>query len=389
MSRDDARRTVLRAQGFGGPPVSPRTALRRLGAVQIDTISTVHRTHHLVVGSRTGAIDEAGWDRLIYRRRAGFEYWGHGASFLPIELWPLRLPHMRRFREAPHPRTLAYRARNARVYSDVLARLDGEGPLTAGDLTEPETRQKRTWWDRSVAKEVLEDLFNQGILTVHDRIGFTRRYDRVSRVFPALVDVPVPGEHEAAVELVVHAAERLGVGSAHDLADYFRVPLQAAKPAIGEAVGDGRLVAMTVEGWDKPAYLAPGTVVPRAVGHEPELISPFDSLIWAQSPHARERTKRIFGFDYLLEIYVPPTRRKFGYYTMPVLAGTRLVALVDPTYDRAARVLTLRSVHPEPHEDVDFVRASVATGSIRLGRLLGADSVSIRWAAGDVAVLLI
>jgi uncharacterized protein YcaQ len=222
---------------------------------------------------------------------------------------------------------------------------------------------------------VLEDLFDQGVLLVHDRVNFERRYDLAERVLPAGIDTSEPGPVEAAVELTVLAARHLGVGTAADLADYYRLRPAEARPALAEAVAAGLLQEVTVEGWSKPAYLLPGTRVPRRlVGGQPVLLSPFDSLIWS-----RQRTERLFGFNYRLEVYVPAPKRVHGYYTMPVLADGRLVARVDPKHDRQAGALLLRGLHLEPAADPAEAVAATAAAAGRLAAHLGADRVE----AGD------
>jgi uncharacterized protein len=164
------------------------------------------------------------------------------------------------------------------------------------------------------------------------------------------------------------------VATAADLADYYRLRPQEAKPALAEAVGSGLLQEVAVAGWARPAYLLPGTRVPRRVGGQPALLSPFDSLIWS-----RERTERLFGFRYRLEVYVPAGKRVHGYYTMPVLAEGRLVARVDPKHDRQAARLLLRGLHLEPDADPVEAVAATAVAAARLAAHLGADRVE----AGD------
>src|SRR4029453_9293844 len=200
--------------------------------------------------------------------------------------------------------------------------------------------------DWAPAKHVLEDLFDQGVVLVHDRVNFERRYDLAERVLPAGLDTSEPTAAEAACELTLLAARHLGVGTAADLADYYRLRPADAKAALAEAVGSGLLPEGAVQGWARPASLLPGTRVPRRVAHPAVLLSPFDSLVWS-----RERTERLFGFRYRLEVYVPAPTRVHGYSPMPGLAGGRLVARVDPKPDRQGGRLLLRGLHLEPGAD--------------------------------------
>jgi uncharacterized protein len=381
LSLDQARRVALAAQGLAGParasvagPATLRAALERLGAIQIDSINVVARSHELVLAARAGPHDRAAFDRLVYRRRAGFEYWGHAASFLPMAHYRLCLPRMRRLAETTRGWWVGVRRRHHHLYGPVLDRIRAEGPLAASAFRDPDGPRRGSWWDWAPAKHVLEDLFDCGTLLVHDRVNFERRYDLAERVLPAGVDSSEPTAAEAAAELTLLAARALGVATADDLRDYFRLPAAEAKTALAELAGAGLLQQVAVEGWGRPAWLLPGTRVPRRVAGPPVLLSPFDSLVWS-----RQRTQRLFGFTYRLEVYVPAGRRVHGYYTMPVLAGGQLVARVDPKHDRQAGVLLLRDLHLEPAADPAGAVAATAAAAARLAAHLGAARVE----AGD------
>ncbi|HEV2894091.1 MAG TPA: crosslink repair DNA glycosylase YcaQ family protein [Actinomycetota bacterium] len=381
LSIDQARRVVLAAQGLAAParaglagPGTLRATLERLGAIQIDSINVVARSHELVLAARAGPHDRAAFDRVVYRRRAGFEYWGHAASFLPMASFRLCLPRMRRLTQATRGWWVDIRRRNQHLYGPVLDRIRAEGPLAASAFRDPDGPRRGSWWDWAPAKHVLEDLFDCGTLLVHDRVNFERRYDLAERVLPPGLDTSEPTAAEAAAELTLLAARALGVGTAADLADYYRLPSADTRAALAELVAAGLLQQVAVEGWAKPAYLIPGTKVPRRLGGQPVLLSPFDSLVWA-----RERTERLFGFRYRLEVYVPAGKRVHGYYTMPVLMGGRLVARVDPKHDRQADRLLLRALHLEPSADPAEAVAATAAAAARLAAHLGAGRVE----AGD------
>jgi uncharacterized protein YcaQ len=376
LSLDQARRLALAAQGLAAPPparpgpAALRAAVSRLGAVQIDSINVVARSHELVLAARVGRHDPAAFERLVYRRRAAFEYWGHAASFLPIGSYRLFLPRMRRLAAVTRGWWADMRARHGRLYRPILDRIRAEGPLPASAFREPAGPRRGTWWDWAPAKHVLEDLFDQGVVLVHDRVNFERRYDLAERVLPAGLDTSEPTAAEAGLALTVLAAGALGVATAADLADYFRLRPETARGALAEALAARLLEQVAVEGWAKPAYLVPGTRVPRAPRHPPVLLSPFDSLIWF-----RQRTERLFGFHYRIEVYTPAAKRRHGYYTMPVLAGGRLVARVDPKHERADGRLLLRGLHLEDGAEPAAALAATAAAARRLAAQLGADRV--------------
>jgi uncharacterized protein len=377
LSIRQARRLALAAQGLSGmratrpaSAASLRAALGRLGAVQIDSINVVARSHELVLAARAGAHDPAAFERVVYGRRTGFEHWGHAASFLPVESFRWFLPRMAEMRAGGHPWFRDTRSRHAEWYPRVLERIRAEGPLAASAFREPDDARRGPWWDWAPAKGVLEDLFAQGELLVHDRVRFERRYDLAERVLPAASDLAPPTAAEAAVALTVTAAGALGVATVADLADYFRLPLAATRAAVAEATAAGLLTRVEVEGWGKPAYVTAGARVPARVRHPPVLLSPFDSLIWS-----RRRTERLFGFRYLLEVYVPPARRRYGYYTMPVLAGGELIARVDPKFDRARGRLVLRGLDVEDGVAQAEAVAATAAAARLLATHLGAGGV--------------
>ena len=363
-----------------GPPASRdgaatsalRATLRRLGAIQIDSINVVARSHELVLAARAGPHDPAAFERLVYQRRAGFEHWGHAASFLPIERFRLFLPRMARLAADTRGWFADTRGKHRELYGLILDRIRAEGPLAASDFREPGGRRRGTWWDWAPAKHVLEDLFDQGVVLVRDRVRFERRYDLAERVLPSGLDLTEPTAHEAAVELTVLGARALGVATATDLADYFRLRPAEAKAALAEALGSGLLQEVAVQGWRNPGYVVPGAPVPRRAVHHPVLLSPFDSLVWS-----RQRTERLFGFHYRLEIYVPAAKRQHGYYTMPLLAGGRLIARVDPKLDRQAGALLLRNVLMEDGVAVDEAAAATSAAAWRLASHLGAERIEV------------
>jgi len=189
----------------------------------------------------------------------------------------------------------------------------------------------------------------------------------------------IPAEHysrqvkreEAQRELLRLAARSHGVGTASDLADYYRMPVREARPRINELVESAHLREVRVEGWREPAYLHPEARIPRKI-EAAALLAPFDPLIWN-----RERVARLFGFDYRVEIFVPQAKRKWGYYVLPFLLGDRLAARVDLKADRNGRRLRVLAAHLERDAKSREVAEALARELLTLAGWLELDSVSV------------
>lgn len=340
LSADEARRIALRAQGFLGTPdrkAGVRGVLRHLGAVQLDTISVLARSHELIPYARLGAVgrktvEDAYWnpiptDTSVTRPHA-FEYWSHAACILPIEEWPHFAFRRRAYRARPHWN----HALPDGTYEQVLKQLRTEGPLTATELGG--AKKTSEWWDWSGTKVAVERALMYGEVVCVERRGWKRVYDLAERAVPADLLHDDMDDTECLRRLVRLAGRSLGVGTRADIADYHRLRGEQVDAVI-DASG---LVPVAVEGWGKPAWADPAALeTPPRGRHRTTLLSPFDSLIWE-----RARTERIFGFTHRLEAYVPKPKRIHGYFAMPVLAGGRLVGRVDPA--REGRTLVARQV---------------------------------------------
>ena len=378
LSLREARALALRAQGVGSRPRQVgRTALKALlnrhAAVQLDSVNAVARSHELVPFSRLGPYRPADLHHLVYRERAMFEYWGHAMSWVPMQAYRYFLPRMEKRRAEPRGWWRDVRAQYAALYPLVLGRIRAEGPLATSDFEDPRAA-RGAWWDLKPAKLVLEDLFDQGILMVADRrSGFQRVYDLAERVLPPGLDVSRPTDAEADRRLLLLGAHALGIGTARDLADYFRLRLQAAKPALAALLETGCLVQLGVEGWREPAYAPAGLLNGRLrpPRHPPALLSPFDPLVWERS-----RALRLFGFEYRIEIYTPEAKRRYGYYVLPLLADGALIARVDARHDRARRTLSIPAVHLET-DVTDGDAAAIASALGDLARFLGAERIKV------------
>ena len=346
-----ARRVALAAQGFADPrpsgPIDRRhlnRVLARIGLLQIDSVSAVVRAHYMPLFSRLGPYPMALLDEAMAgRKRRLFEYWAHEASLLPVETYPLMRWRMER--ASRHEEMYLGLAKWGRehtslidsIYREVVAR----GPIAASDIDG--AKGSGGWWGWSDEKHAFEWLFWAGRITTHSRRGFERLYDLPERVLPApIFNAPAPKPEDAHRELLRMSARALGVATASDLRDYFRLSPADIKGRIEELVEAGDLLPVRVEGWPQQAYLHAGARMPRKV-HARALLAPFDPLVFERS-----RTERLFSFRYRIEIYTPAEKRQYGYYVLPFLLGDTIVARADVKADRPAGVLRVLATYAEP-----------------------------------------
>ncbi|MFC4036337.1 winged helix-turn-helix domain-containing protein [Streptomyces polygonati] len=333
LSADEARRIALRAQGFLGAPdrrAGTRGVLRSLGAVQLDTISVLARSHELIPYARLGAVGREAVEQAYWTDHHAFEYWSHAACVLPIEEWPHFAFRRRAMRARGHRWHLLADAE--RSLAAVLDQLKAEGPLNSTQLGG--AKNGGLWWDWSETKIAVEWLLDTGQVVCTQRRGWKRIYDLAERAVPGALLHDDLDDTECARRLVTLAGAALGVATRSDLADYHRLKGEQ----VTAVIGDTGLVPVEVEGWGKPAWADPAALAVEPRGrHRTTLLSPFDSLIWD-----RPRTERIFGFTHRLEAYTPKPRRVHGYFAMPLLAGGKLVGRVDPA--REGKTLVARQV---------------------------------------------
>ncbi|MCU1586578.1 MAG: uncharacterized protein JWN31_71 [Frankiales bacterium] len=385
LSLAQARRIALAAQGFNDPlPTGAVTArhLRRVvgrtRVLQIDSVNTFARAHHMPAFSRIGPWPTATLDVLAYKKRELFEYWGHEASYLPIELHPLFRWKMARASAADSAWGRAFTARED-LTKRLLTRLEAEGPCGAGALREA-PRNKGSWWDWDDVKVGLEYLFVTGQVSVARRTaGFERLYDLTERVIPkAVLDLPDVPQADARRELIRIAATAHGIGTVKDLCDYFRLLPRDTKPMLHDLVDEGFLQPVKVMGWSDTAYVAAGAATPRRVRRS-ALLSPFDPLVWR-----RDRTLDLWNVDYRIEIYVPAPKRVYGYYCLLFLHDEAIRARVDLKSDRKAGVLRVMAAWREP-EGIHADTASALADQLRLAaQWQGLDDVVVE-DRGDLA----
>jgi uncharacterized protein len=359
-----------------------------LGSLQLDPISVVARSHQLVLWSRLGGYHLGDLDRLLWRERCLFEYWTHGASIVPTEDYQVHHLLMRRYpsdRSAYNRRVRAWLADNQALRRSVLRRLRADGPLPARVLQDRSAVGWHSggWTSGRSVERMLDVLWTQGRIMVAGRAGQQRLWDLAERWLPDWTPTARLTEREVVRRAAQRSLRALGAATLRDVDRHFtqgRYPgLDAVLSGLERAGRVERLrVAADGAEWPGPWYvhaddlpllerLQAGEWQPRTT-----LLSPFDNLIIG-----RERTERLFGFRFRMEIYVPKAARRYGYYVLPVLHGDRLVGRVDPAMDRQRGRLLVHAVHAEPGAPA-AAGPALAAALHDLARFLGAEQVELR-----------
>lgn len=391
-----ARRLAIARQRLSGPPGPSHPAaildlVRDLGCLQLDPISTVARTHLLVLWSRLGTYDPAGLDVLLWQDRSLFEYWAHAASIVLTEDYPFHQPLMHAYRtgNSVHgQRRQEWVRRNQELHDFILAEITAKGPLPSRYFEGTAPREGwygGGWTSGRNITEMIGYLWSSGALMVAGRTGGQKLWDLAERCLPPWTPRDEWPEHERVQRAIERSLRALGVARPMHINRHFtrnRYPgLHGALKALEQA---GHILRMQVQVADDgrslpgPWYIhtddlplleriEAGEWQPRTT-----LLSPFDNLICD-----RARTESLFGFCYRIEIYVPAAKRQYGYYVLPILHGDRLIGRIDPVYDRGRRVLTLNAIHAEPgapagHETAAAIREAIES----LASFLGAKDIA-------------
>lgn len=407
LSLDQAREIAVAAQGLADPPDKPATRQRmtkmvqRLGCIQLDTIHVVARSHYLAAWSRLGPYDQRLLDELLYPKRQLFEYWGHAASLISIDLYPYFLRRMARYRREYIDHPEGWGAGKSDLIERVLRAVTDHGPIDSGHFEAPdrdEPLKPWAWYGGKPTNEALDVLWMAGALGIERRVNFRRSYDLAERLFPEWSPDDFPAMDEEVRTLALRAALAMGVVVPRWLNDYFRTKwgvrtqeYRDVKPdeVLASLAEAGQLLPVQIEGLG-PAYIP--------TEHKPLLnrirrghtarhvtfLSPFDNLIWD-----RKRTMELFNFAYLLEIYVPQPKRIYGYYTLSILANGRLIGRIDPKADRKARLLIIHAIHLEPDAPpVDEVAELLRPALRSFADFNGCDDILIERAPEGLAGLL-
>ncbi len=364
-----AQHLNLEAQGLLHPPARMAAredvlaAIRRLGALQIDTINVVARSPYLALWSRLGDYDPE-WLNQLLAEGAIFEYWGHAASFLAIEDYPF----YRRFIQEGR-----YWHRYKEWYKDHQGEVDPilefvrqNGAVRSADF-ERKDGKKGTWWDWKIEKDALEYWFTMGELMIARRERFQRVYDLRERVLPSWRDEQAPALKATHQALTYKTVQCLGIARPAWVADYFRLPKKAAAESLSELETQGLICPVQVEDWSEPAYIPQDHVelakTAAVGGIKPSyttLLSPFDSLIWDRS-----RSRQLFDFDFALECYLPPSKRIYGYYLLSVLHQGKLIGRLDVKAHRKEKFFEVKALYLENGVQVDDDLVEAVAGSLR------------------------
>ena len=355
VSPAQARRVALAAQGFGRPRgvVGTRQlnlTFERLRLLQLDSVNVFERSHYLPVFARLGAYDKALLDRLTFASPQKYiEYWAHEAAVIPVSDWPLWRWKMESL-ATRDPVKYEWARENTAMLDWLRAELADRGPVTSGQIEHDANKRVGPWWGWSDVKHGLEFLFRWGEVVTAGRTRFERTYALPEHVLPSAIREATVSREDAQRQLVERSSAALGIATASDIADYFRLRADAVRPAIADLQDAGTLIPVTVPGWKQKAWLHSDARIPRKM-NTTALLSPFDPVVWD-----RARALRMFGFHYRIEIYTPAPKRQYGYYTLPLLQDEAIVGRIDLKTDRHARVLRVQSAWREPDASIGIDR---------------------------------
>ncbi len=342
--------------------------------LQLDSIPIVIRSQYLPFLSRLGPYAPSLLDRIAYEHDEWFEAWAHEASLLPVASEPLFRWMKQRAREGQTWRWLSEFASSEGDYvRAVLDEAKAKGTVSAATLSDPRPRSRSGGWGSgSAGARALEWLFRVGELGVRRTGNFEKRFSPLADIVPsAVLQAPTPTVEDAQRTLTQQAVEAVGVGTARDVADHFRLPIREVRTRLVELVESGAIDEVSVEGWKHPAFCDPNASVPRAL-EGATVLSPFDPVVWN-----RDRAERLFGFAYKIEIYVPAAKRQWGYYVLPVLVDGHLVARLDVKTDRAGGRLHVLASHAEPDWTSAETVSKVADAVTELAAFVGVDAVVV------------
>ena len=365
LSKAEAKAIALDALGFSDArPQSVWDVFDRTNLLQVDSVNVFERAHYMPLFSRLGSYQKSELDDLT----GGFnpeliEYWAHEASIIRTQDLPLFHWRMSDNR---------YTTWDTKLATWITNELKERGPLTTSDFEHPGHARKGSWWGWSDVKRTLERMFFCGALVSGGRSGFKRIYALPEQVLPSDLMASPPSQPEAKKVLLTRAANSLGVSTQNDLADYFRMSPSKVSHLIQELTEDGKLMKLEVEGWKTTGYAIPEVNLTPPTHQGTTVLSPFDPVCWN-----RERTSRVFGFDYKIEIYVPEPKRVFGYYSLPLLHNGELIARLDLKSNRPQKTLQVQSSWVEESKVSKFPKSAVTKHLRHIAKWQGLKEIEI------------
>jgi uncharacterized protein len=389
-----ARRIFLQRHALADAPVGAAKGddlldlIDRIGFVQVDSINTVERAHHMILFARRQAYRPANLKRLLEKDRSLWEHWTHDASILPATVFPHWKHRFAQDRARLVTRWTGWQRQGfVEKFDTVLRQIADHGPVSSSDVGLGEARGKGGWWDWHPSKAALEYLWRVGEISVTRRDSFRKVYDLTERVLHPHHCAPEPTEGETVDWACRAALDRIGFGTSGEIAAYWGgVGPEAAKAWCAAALAQGEIAEVQVEGADgtlRRCFAWPGimTDVPPDPPGRIRILSPFDPAL-----RDRKRAERLFGFFYRIEVFVPEPQRQYGYYVFPVLEGAAIIGRVDAKAQREAGVLQVRAFWPEPGVRTTAVRlARLEKALARLADFAGCDRVAMAdgWLRGS------
>lgn len=381
LSIDQARRIAVQSQrlassALGTAKEETAQIIEHLGYVQIDTISVIARAHHHTLWNRCPEYDPSFLHDLMSVDRRIFEYWAHAIAFLPLSDYRYYVPRMTRHRTSSRAWLSAWKQEHGHVLDEVLNRIRKEGALASKDFVPPPGTVRGTWWDWKPSKRALEILFWQGDLMISERRNFQKIYDLTERVLPQGTNTTRPSDKELGRFHVRRALNGLGVARAKEIRDAFHiVDLSGISQTLKEMEQSGDVIRLSVEGLDDIYYALPETLEndPVSPSNQVHILSPFDNLTIQ-----RERMKRLFGFEYTIECYLPEAKRQYGYFVLPILWKDALIGRLDAKADRKTRTLLIKKLWFElPAEDIDETLPFLAEALAQFAHFNGCGTINV------------
>jgi uncharacterized protein YcaQ len=351
LSLNDARKVILLSQGIqkesviGSGKTATYKAIEAMNYVQIDSIAVIERAHHHCLWNRAKSYEPCHIEQLLKDKKI-FEYWSHAASYIPMADYRYSLPRKHAIAQGE----LHWFSKDTKSMAHVLERITSEGPLQAKDFKD--TRASKTgWWDWKPAKKSLEQLFMEGKLMVVRRQGFQKVYDLTERVLPSTVDSSTPSEEDYFQHLIMNYLSANAIGTPEQITYLLKGLKKPVKQYCMQMLEEGLLIEITVDNQSYFALPAVNNLLKQRLSrNKVKILSPFDNILIQ-----RKRTKALFDYDYQIECYVPADKRKFGYFSLPLMWGTTFAGRMDVKMERKSAVLTIQNLHLETEKSNEFI----------------------------------